>query len=337
MVGEPTPGPQVGLVVSIVAYKAAPLTIDCLASIEPECAGLPGLRVFVVDNASPDGAGEAVASAIRDRGWARWATLIRAPANRGFAAGNNEAIRAMRAQHPAAPFLLLLNPDTLVRPGALARLLAFMQDRPEVGIAGGRSEDLDGSPQMCCFRFPSLGSEVLGQLNVGLLDRLFSRWLTRLGVPSEPCPVDWVSGAFMLLRREVVEQLGPMDENYFLYYEETDYCHRAQRAGWSCWHVPDSRVVHLVGQSSGVTTRRQAPRRLPAYWFESRRRYFAMNRGRWYAALTDLALLIVGPIGRLRGWLQRKPSTVPPHFVRDILRHSALWHRDRPASVGFEA
>jgi N-acetylglucosaminyl-diphospho-decaprenol L-rhamnosyltransferase len=119
-----------------------------------------------------------------------------------------------------------------------------------------------------------------------------------------------------------------MDEGYFLYYEETDYCFRARRLGWRCWHVPDSRVVHLVGQSSGVTRRDLAPRRLPSYWYESRRRYFALSYGRAYAAATDLALLLVCPLAALRLRLQGRASPIPPSFLADLLRHSALWHRD---------
>ncbi len=318
------------LLVAIVAYNAAPLTIDCLASIEPERVTVPGLRVIVVDNASPDGAADMVADAIEQRGWKSWATLMRASSNRGFAAGNNMAIREMLADVPRRDFVLLLNPDTVVRPGALGRLLDFALKHPRVGIAGGRSEDMDGTPQMCCFRFPNAINDVLGHLGVGPLDRLLERHLTRLGIPQQPQKVDWVSGAYMLVRREVVEQIGLMDEGYFLYFEETDYALRAQRAGWECWHVPDSRVVHLVGQSSGVTVRDRAPRRLPAYWYESRRRYFVHHHGRAYAVLTDLTLALACPLGRLRHRLAGKMERTPPHFVGDLLRHSALWAAEPP-------
>jgi N-acetylglucosaminyl-diphospho-decaprenol L-rhamnosyltransferase len=318
------------LLISIVAYKAAGVTIDCLASIEPELASVPNLRVLVVDNASPDGAADVVARVIDERGWSGWASLVHAGGNHGFAAGNNVAIRAFLDEAPRRDYLLLLNPDTVVRPGALRRLLDFAITQPRAGIAGGRSEDLDATPQMCCFRFPNAINEVLGHLGIGPLDRLFQRRLTRLGVPEQPLRVDWVSGAFMLVRREVVEQLGLMDEGYFLYFEETDYSLCAQRAGWECWHVPDARVVHLVGQSSGVTVRNQAPRRMPGYWFESRRRYFVHHYGRAYAALTDLALVLACPLGRLRHRLQGKTPRTPPNFVRDLLRHSALWHRELP-------
>ena len=318
------PPPRV--VISIVAWKGADLTIACLRSIEPELDSVPGTRVIVVDNASPDGAADRVERAIRDNGWGAWATLIRAPGNHGFAAGNNIAIRSMLAQEYPAEFVLLLNPDTLVRPGALRILVDFLAARPDVGIAGGRSEDLDATPQMCCFRFPNAVNEVLGYLGLGVLDRIFERHLTRLGIPQALREVDWVSGAFMLVRTAVIERVGLMDEGYFLYYEETDFTRRASLAGWGCWHVPQSRIVHLVGQSSGVTVHDGPPMRVPAYWFESRRRYFVRNHGRAYAALTDLAVILVYPLGRLRKLLRRTPYRSPPHYYADFIRHSALFN-----------
>ena len=249
------------VVVSIVAWKGADLTIDCLRSLEPEVASMPGLHVYVVDNASPDGAADRVGEAMAREGWGAWATLIRAPENRGFAAGNNIAIRAMQAQGETADYVLLLNPDTIVRPGAIRGLVEFAQAHPKAGIVGGRSEDPDTTPQMCCFRFPSATDEILGYVGIGVLDRLFHRRLARIGIPQEPVQVDWVSGAFMLIRKEVLEQVGYMDETYFLYFEETDYTRRARLAGWECWHVPQARIVHLVGQASGVTVRDQPRRR----------------------------------------------------------------------------
>ena len=316
-----------GLVVSIVAWKGADLTIACLRSIEPELASVPGMRVIVVDNASPDGSADRVEQAIGEQGWSAWARLIRAPGNHGFAAGNNIAIRAMLAEAQPAEFLLLLNPDTLVRPGALRTLLDFLVAHPAAGIAGGRSEDLDATPQMCCFRFPNAINEVLGSIGLGVLDRLLERHLSRLGIPQVPREVDWVSGAFMLVRKAVIERVGLMDEGYFLYYEETDFTRRARLAGWGCWHVPQSRIVHLVGQSSGVTVHDGPPTRVPAYWFESRRRYFVLNHGRAYAALTDLAVILVYPLGRLRKLLRRTPYRSPPHYYADFIRHSALFNR----------
>jgi N-acetylglucosaminyl-diphospho-decaprenol L-rhamnosyltransferase len=137
----------------------------------------------------------------------------------------------------------------------------------------------------------------------------------------------------MLVRRAVIEDIGLMDEGYFLYFEETDYARRSHLAGWGCWHVPQSRVVHLVGQSSGVTVRDQPPQRLPAYWFDSRRRYFVLNHGRLYASVSDLLVMMVYPLAQARRLIQRKPDRSPPHYFGDFVRHCAIIKRDTAQSL----
>lgn len=296
----------------------------CLESVAGEVAAMPGSRVYIVDNASGDGTGERIAALIAANRWTDWAVFVQAPTNGGFAAGNNLAIRTMLAERFEADLVLLLNPDTVVRSGAFRILADFMKDHPTVGIAGGRSEDPDSKPQACCFRFPTVSREVAATMRLSIVDRMLSRSLRWIETPSQPQEVDWVSGAFVMVRREVFEKIGLMDEGYFLYFEETDFIFRARQAGWTCWHVPQSRIVHLVGQSSGVTVRGGRPKRRPAYWFESRRRYFILNHGRWNAILVDLAVAagycIARPIRRLTGhWYDD-----PPFFLRDLLRHGAL-------------
>lgn len=320
---NPVPEQRGALAVSIVTWRAADLTIDALRSIAETSSSNPRCHVYVVDNDSGDGTADRIEDAIRDKDW-RWASLIRASRNGGFAYGNNLAIRAALEAQPDLRYVLLLNPDTLVRPGAFRILVDFLEAHPTVGIVGGRSEDPDTSPQFCCFSFPTLPSELGTYLRLGIFDRLLGRWATRVGIPEEPTQVGWVSGAHMMIRREVIDAIGLMDEGYFLYFEETDYTLRAARAGWDCWHVPASRIVHLVGQSSGVTLRDGKPRRLPKYWFDSRRRYFVLNHGRVYAALTDLVVLAAYGAWRLRRLVQRKPDTDPPYFARDLLRYGAL-------------
>ncbi|NJL30319.1 MAG: glycosyltransferase family 2 protein [Phycisphaerales bacterium] len=111
-----------------------------------------------------------------------------------------------------------------------------------------------------------------------------------------------------------------LDEGYFMYYEEVDLCLRARRAGWECWYVPAARVVHLVGQSSGVKQNQDNLKPLPRYWFDSRRRYFQKNHGRGYALITELAWMIGHLTWCLRSRLQRKSSRPTPGRVRDSLR-----------------
>src|SRR5262249_17081759 len=128
----------------------------------------------------------------------------------------------------------------------------------------------------------------------------------------------------MIVRREVFDRVGLMDERYFLYYEEVDFCLRSRRAGWPCWYVPASRVVHLVGQSSGVTDVKRPAKRRPRYWFESRSRYFRRNHGRVCKTLADLAWVFGFSLWRLRRRLQGKPDPDPPGLLGDFLRYNFL-------------
>jgi N-acetylglucosaminyl-diphospho-decaprenol L-rhamnosyltransferase len=317
-----SPGPE--LVVAIVNWRTADLTIDCLRSIADQLVDVPSCRVLVVDNGSGDGSAARIEQAIGANGWHSFATLIPLPTNGGFAAGNNAAIRAAFAQDGARPqFVLLLNPDTVVRPRAFRILLDFMLARPDVGIAGGRSEFPDATPQECCFRFPNAAAEFAFHLRTRWVGRLIEHRMPNIPIPEAPLEIDWVSGAFMLVRSAVFADIGLLDESYFLYYEETDFILRAKRAGWSCWHVPESRVVHLVGQSSGVTTADHYQRRRPAYWYQSRSRYYLLNHGRLYAAFADALVASAVIAWKVRRILQGRSEENPPHFLRDLLRHSA--------------
>ncbi|MBD3884822.1 glycosyltransferase family 2 protein [Phormidium tenue FACHB-886] len=311
------------LLVVIVNYRTPRLTIDCLHSLDSEVRSLPGARVVVVDNASGDGSVEIISSAIAAAGWG-WASVLASEHNGGYAYGNNLAIRpALQTPNPPTYFLLL-NPDTQVRAGALKALVDFMELRSDVGIVGSSFEERDGTPWPIAFRFPSVLSELDSGLRLGIVSKLLSKWVVAQTMTHEPQQVDWLPGASLMVRRQVFESVGLMDEEYFLYYEETDFCLQAKRAGWSCWYVPESRVMHLAGQSTGVTSKDGPAKRLPQYLFDSRRRYFVKNHGLLYAALVDLAWSTGFALWRLRRAIQRKPDTDPPYLLFDSLRNSVL-------------
>lgn len=310
------------LLVVIVNYRTPSLTIDCLRSLVNEVQSVPDIRVVVTDNASGDGSVEQIKTAIETEGWGSWASLMPLDRNGGFAFGNNAAIRpALNSTNPPS-YVLLLNPDTIVRPHALQVLVDFMNKHPEVGIAGSRLEDPDGTPQRSAFRFHTVLSELDSGLRFGVVSKLLSKWVVAPPVVETTCQTDWVAGASMIIRREVFEQVGLIDEDYFMYYEEMDFCLQANKSGWSCWYVPQSRVVHLVGQSSGVTDTKRPPKRLPQYWFNSRRRYFLKNYGWLYTALADAAWASGFALWRLRRVVQSKPDNDPPKLFGDFLRNS---------------
>ena len=319
--GEPT------VLVVLINYCTPDLTIDCLRSLEGEVARYPGSSVVVADNASPDGSGAAVARVIEENGWHAWARLLALPRNGGFAYGNNAVVREQLESSSPPSYVWLLNTDTLVRPGALHALVAFLQKNPFAGIVGSRLEHEDGSRQCSAFRFPSIGGELESSSQIGIISRLMKAWAVAPQLPDEPRKFDWLSGASMLVRTTVFQSVGLMDEGYFLYYEETDFCRRAKTASWSCWYVPQSRVVHLVGKSTGVTDFNRRTKRRPSYWFQSRRRYFIKHHGFVYALMADLALAVGTLLSKLRSTLKGQRAAEPRRFLRDLARHSALWDR----------
>jgi GT2 family glycosyltransferase len=302
--------------------------IDCLRSLERERTA-PGLdlRAIVIDNASGDH--PLLAQAVAEHGWSSWVQLLLAPRNGGFGYGNNLGIR-LAIENGGADYLLLLNPDTQARPGSIAALVGFLQSHPDVAIAGPGFENHDGTDWPIAFRFPSVGTEFCAALGIGLVTRLLGDRTVARRMPATARQVDWVSGAAMLIRAEVFAAIGGFDENYFLYFEETDLCRRAARAGFATWYFPESRIMHIMGQSTNVVIEAwSAPKRLPGYWFESRRRYLAASLGTPAAMLADLLVLLAYPVGYLKQILLGRARATVPHYLRDVWRHSILRPRNR--------
>jgi GT2 family glycosyltransferase len=261
------------LLVVILNYRSADLTVDCLRSLAPEAPGNRA-KVLVVDNASGDGSVERISRAIGEHSWGEWASVLSLARNGGFAFGNNAGIRA--ALQGRNEYVLLLNPDTLVRPGAIRTMLEFMDSHPDVGICGGSQEDEAGVLQHTAHRFPSPLGELDRGARLGVLRRLLRDHADVPPALTQARPCDWVGGACMMIRRNVFEAIGLLDEGYFLYYEEVDFCARAATAGFKVCFVPQARIVHFEGQATGIG---QIARRRGAYWYDSRRRFFVKRYG----------------------------------------------------------
>ena len=320
--------------VVIVTYRTAELTIACLRSVQEERQASKEItvRAVVVDNASGDAA--VIRSALEAEGWQSWVTLIEAPVNGGFAYGNN--LGAQHAYAEKSPdYVYVLNPDTEVRPGAIGSLVRFLEASPQVGIAGGSFEHLDGRIWPIAFRFPTICSELSHGLQIGIVSRLLQRWTVARPMIQLTQPIDWICGAAMMIRPAVFDRIGGFDENYFLYFEETDFCNRARQAGYATWYVPESRVMHIMGQSTKVTDEKAVLQRFPAYWFQSRRRYFAVTFGVVHAMVIDLVAVLANCLGLMKRLALRRPSV--PYYIRDLIKHSVLWPRNRafPTVRGF--
>ena len=219
----------------IVSYNTRKLLADCLATIS---AGVQGFsaETLVVDNASSDGSGDMVA---RDFDWVR---LIHNNRNAGFAAANNMAIREAKGR-----YILLLNSDTRLYPGAVAQMIRFMDEHPRVGYCGPCLLNPDGSHQPSARRFPTVLSA--GFSTLGLTHRFPSCRHTSdlhgLHGDRRHFRADWLSGACLMVRRSVLSQVGLLDEGFFMYFEETDWCRSMAQRGWEGWYVPTAKVVHL--------------------------------------------------------------------------------------------
>jgi N-acetylglucosaminyl-diphospho-decaprenol L-rhamnosyltransferase len=314
----------VQLLVIIVNHRRPELVLQGLESLAPELAALGGGSRAIVTDASGDGSDDRIAAFIAERGFGSWVTLLRLPKNGGYGYANNQAIIAALSSGDPPDYFFLLNPDAYVRPGAVCELVSFMERRPDVGMAGSQQEQPDGSINRSAFRFPGVRSELIQGSRLGVLRKLFQDAEIAPPPRDQATPTDWLSGASLLVRRQVFETAGLFDEKFFLYYEETDLCLRARRLGYRCWYVPTSRVVHLEGQSTGVTDKNAEPRRLPRYWFESRRRYFMKNHGPWKTHIADVAWTLGFLSWRARRRLQGKTDDDPPYLLSDFVRFNFL-------------
>jgi hypothetical protein len=191
-----------------------------------------------------------------------------------------------------------------------------MDRHPGAGVAGSAIHD--GETFISAFRFPSLASELEGTIRIGIVSRLLARSVLAIPRPEQATRVGWVSGASMIIRREVVETAGLFDEHYFLYFEETDFCLQASRAGWTTYYVPETSVRHIGGMSHGLDFKEP----MPWWWFASRRHYYLKNHGRLYLWAANALWVLGFSLWRLRRWLLRRPDPDPPHMLRDFLRYN---------------
>ncbi len=304
----------------IVNYRTADLTIDCLRSLSAQVDELgAGGGVVVVDNASGDGSAERLLAEIEREGWGAWVRILPLDRNGGFAFGNNAGIRLVRESKARVDYLMLLNPDTIVREGAIKALVSFMEHHPKAGIAGSQLENAAGGLECSAHRVHTPLSELEAGARLGLLSRALRNHIVSPAPCKEAHSCDWVSGASMIVRRAVLEAIGFLDEGYFLYFEEVDLCRRAKVAGWEVWYVPESRVMHLEGASTGIGVK---AKRRATYWYDSRRRFFVKHHGVMGLALAD-TLWALGritlSIRRALGLGTGGDLNDPARFMSDLL------------------
>lgn len=272
MIASASGPPDVSVVV--VSFNTCCVLEACLRSLVASTG--VRLEVFVVDNASSDGSAEMVGREFPA------VTVLRSPENRGFAAANNLAI-----PRTSGRYVLLLNPDTLVAPETVATLVRFLDGHPDVGVTGPRVLNADGSLQSCGYWYPTLLREIRQSRRVNRLLSLVLGNERPDPDPTRPTPVDWVDGCCLMIRREVIDQIGLLDEQYFLYAEELDWCRCARASGWRIVTCPAAELVHLRGQS---TAKVAGP--ALALLVETRLRFYRKHDGLPTALCVSLVYLI---------------------------------------------
>jgi GT2 family glycosyltransferase len=302
-------------VVSIINFRTRDLTLACIRSALDDIARLDGAtaEVVVVDNRSDDGSAQAIEDWIAAQSPPVPVRLIRSPVNSGFSGGHNQAIAAQRAA-----FYLLMNSDGLLRPGALGTLLAAARATPAAGLFAPRIEHEDGEVQTSCFGFPNPASELIRAAATAPVTRLLSRFDVPLPLPPAPDRIGWASFACILLSGKMIDALGPLDEGYFLYFEDVEFCLRARRAGWKLLHVPEARMVHFRGGSGPVKKLAGAHRRLPGYYYASRSRFFYQAGGRAGLLAANLCWILGRGIAALRPLTGRERVPAVAGEWRDI-------------------
>jgi len=267
---------MIDLSIIVINWNTKEDLLHCLESIFKMGTGIQR-EVIVVDNGSRDGSGVEVKKAFPT------VHLIQNDRNIGFAKATNQGFK-----NSSGRYVLLLNPDTQVKHGAIEQLVSFMDTHLEAGVAGAQLLNSDGSKQNSIANFPSLATE--------LFNKSLLRWLFPKRFPGkekdypEPIEVDSVIGACMMVRQEAIEQVGLLDEDYFLFLEETDWCYRMKKAGWKIYHVPQAEVYHFQGKSAEGERKRAK-----VEYYRSRHHFFKKNRGnlQWFILLIGLTIKLM--------------------------------------------
>lgn len=258
------------LSVVIVSWNTKDLLRRCLETLKAEIEDIDH-EVFVVDNNSSDGSAAMVADEYP------WAHLIANHTNRGFAAANNQAFKLARGD-----YVLLLNPDTEVAPGSLHTLMSFLDTHPQAGVVAPQLLNSDGTVQRSCRQFPTFAGmlyELIGLSRMFPNQPRFRQYKMLDWNHDDERQVDQPEGACLMVRRDMMNQVGWLDEGFFMLFEEVDWCYRIKQAGWEIWFTPTAKIVHHYGQSIKQVKARMilsSHRGLYRFWWKHYR------RGRWY-------------------------------------------------------
>lgn len=302
----------------IVSFNVSNLLNDCLLSIKKEtnCQ----YEIIVVDNNSKDDSVEIVRAHHSD------VKLIQNQRNVGFAKANNAAFRETRGR-----YIFMLNPDTIVLDGAIDKLVRFMNEHPEVGVCGPKNVNPDLSLQHNCHHFTSLSMIIIKYLKLERFfphNRCFGRWYMTYWKYNEIKEVDWITGCSLMIRKEVLDKVGYLDENYFMYSEEGDFCYRLKKHKLKTVFYPYASIVHYDGQSSLEQNDSNAPLcSTTKYLFRSRYYFFEKNYGRAMEFLLRVVDITYFSLLQLKNKIMfAKKNRQERIILAKVALHEALTH-----------
>ena len=298
----------------VLNYKTARMTLKAVDAARVAMQNLPG-EIVIVDNDSRDGSFEEISAHVAANGWTN-VRVIQSGHNGGYGAGNNVGIRAGMTDGSKPDYVYILNSDAFPKPSAIRVLYDHLNTTPSTGFAGSFIMGEDELQHTTTFRFPSILGEFEGSIRFGPISKLLKSYRVPHEL-SQTAQVDWLAGASVMMRQSVLDEIGLFDEAFFLYFEETDLCRRAQKAGHRVMFLADSVVTHLGSVSTGM----KEWARVPDYWFASRWLYLTKNHGRIYAAGATVLHLVGGSLHWLRCKLTGKHHGGAPHFLRTLAIH----------------
>lgn len=281
------------MLVIIINFRTAEMTLDCVRSLLRSTDEVPQLHVLLVENGSGDGSADRLAATIAAERWDGRVTLIALPENRGFSGGNNVGLQWHREHRPDLEHVLLLNSDTIVYPGVLRHCLSVIAHEPGIGILGCKLLNRDGSNQTSTRPFPTPLRQMICSLGLPWLMRSSFAWADIYDIPDalndQKRDCDWLIGAFMLIPKKVLDRVGFLDERFFFYGEDVEFCHRMWSRGYRVHYDPAVAITHLGGGSSDPT--RVASRAKAARMWRARYQIQRICYGRlaeFLVRLTDL-------------------------------------------------
>jgi len=277
--------------------------------------------ILIVDNHSENGDAQKLAHFIEEQGLSSTAKLIAHNINGGFGAGNNVALKQILATNNPPPYILFLNPDAKLHNDALIQMHEFLTQNPKAGFVGCAIENEMQERQRSAFRFFSIIGDFENTIRTGPFSRIFKHRIVAPPMQDQAHICDWVSGAVFLARTSTLQDIDIFDEDFFLYFEETDLMRRGKNKGWESWYYPGAKATHLEGFSTGTKGGVQDDYALSDHWFRSRNLYFSKHHSVLKHLAADIAWITGTLLYSLRLTVTGKSSRPQRKALKQFLSH----------------